>query len=66
MSYQRPLPASEYLSSHPRKNDVCFSFPDGRQLPASKFLLSVASINFHNMFSSDWREEQVGEMVIRQ
>ena len=66
MSYHRPLPASEYLGAHPHKTDICFSFPDGRQLEASKLLLSMASNNFHNMFSGNWREEQVGDLVINQ
>ena len=66
MTYQRPLCASEYLAAHPHKTDICFSFPDGRELAASKYLLSVGSVNFNNMFSGNWREEQVKDMFTMQ
>ena len=59
MSYQRSLPTSEYLAAHPHNTDVSFSFPDGRQLAANKLLLSIACNQFHNMFSGNWKEEQV-------
>ena len=63
MSYQRSLPTSEYLAAHPHNTDVSFSFPDGRQLAANKLLLSIACNQFHNMFSGNWKEEQVIRIV---